>query len=346
MALLTTIRRFFSASSKPPGEKCHDGRETEASDKLGRDIQPLDFDRKLQDEIDCLESHQHTQWEDWKGREYAIQPHTDAAGQPYHIGNLYEGIRCDHEWKIDNRKPYLEYIKAISPQLPHLAYLGHWMEVTAAPPKWKYLRYFPGTDPGHREERASRANVCVLDYSETHRPAHMTRFTTKDKDPGYVATAELQSYLENNPQSDAGIHTRLFVVEDLSRDLVEMLGSTYDIDPQFFSAHIDDYLFHNTRDPWVELPTLDVDARQQCHFNLQYLRARYFTSEEDFKTAEYDSGMFNVLRRLDSDRSRKRLQSGLLDRKGDSVTLMRAKTSLWCKPRKDGKGPVTCEAHP
>lgn len=87
------------------------------------------------------------------------------------------------------------------------------------------------------------------------------------------------------------------------------------------------------------MPLLDVDARQMSHFHLSYLRARYFEKEKDFKDAEYESGMWNILRRLDSDRYRKRMQD-LLDLKGASVSLSRAKTSLWAKPRRSGD-PVT-----
>lgn len=150
-------------------------------------------------------------------------------------------------------------------------------------------------------------------------------------------TCKLKTALEKSPQSNDKVQTRLLIVEDLSRDVVEMLGSFYDVDPLFFLSHINDYLFHNTRDRWVELPNLDIDARNRSHFNLQYLRPRYFKDDESFKKAERESGMFNVLRRLDSDRSRTKLQNDLLDRAGSSVTLIRAKTSVWVKPRVAGE---------
>lgn len=117
-------------------------------------------------------------------------------------------------------------------------------------------------------------------------------------------------------------------------------GGHYDIDPLFFASHIGDYLFHNTRDRWVEPPFLDVDARKMPHFCLSYLRAMYFETEQDFNEAEKQSGKFNVLRRIDSDRSRNRLQNSLLDLEDASVALSRAKTSLWVKPRESGE-PMT-----
>lgn len=213
---------------------------------------------------------------------------------------------------------YLQYVKHLSKSLPHLEYLAHWMEVTAAPPKWKFLRQYPVK----REERAKRTKVCVIDY-ERGSPPHAQQFDSTDRLLNKLRTSETQN---DEPQ------VRLLVIEDLSRDLVAGLGEHYDIDPLFFVSHIGDYLFHNTRDRWVELPDLDVDARRKSHFHLQYLRPRYFKTETEFNEAEKQSGLFNVLRRLDSDRSRKRLQQGLLDLEGASVTLARAKTSLWVRP--------------
>jgi hypothetical protein len=179
----------------------------------------------------------------------------------------------------------------------------------------------------------AQTNVSVIDYRQGHKP----RATPFNNSP------DLLSALEDAEFSGAGTHeVRLLVVEDLSRDLIETLGSHYDIDPLFFLSHIGDYLFHNTHDRWAELSNLDADAREQTHFNLQYLRPRYFANEIEFKEAEKQSGLFNVLRRLDSDRSRKALQSGLLrrHRKEASITLMRAKSSLWVKPSEPGK-PIT-----
>lgn len=184
-----------------------------------------------------------------------------------------------------------------------------------------------------REERARRTKVCVIDYTNGKLPEHKIH-----KDCG-----ELIAALKATPQSCQNVQTRLLVVEDLSRDVVENLGAFYDIDPLFFSSQINDYLFHNTRDRWVELPNLDIDARNRSHFNLQYLRPRYFKDDHCFRKAERESGMFNVLRRLDSDRSRTKLQNDLLDLTGSSVTLIRAKTSLWVKPRAAGE-PVTGES--
>jgi len=229
-------------------------------------------------------------------------------------------------------RPYLEYIKRISHSLPHLEYLAHWMEVTAAPPKWTFIKQY---EPD-RDERARRCNVCILDFNRGQKP----------KKEIYKDVSDLKAALEtHNSLNIENTPDRLLIVEDLSRDVVELLGAEYDIDPLFFLSHIGDYLFHNTRDPWVELPDLDCVSRRQTHFTLQYLRARYFDTPEAFENAERECGAFNVLRRLDSDRSAKRLQNGLLDKKDASVTLIRAKTSFWMKPRKQKDEPLLGRLH-
>ncbi|TKA68572.1 hypothetical protein B0A55_08899 [Friedmanniomyces simplex] len=257
-----------------------------------------------------------------------IQPHTDEGGDAYYIGDAYEPARTAEEWALsDGRpRPYLDFIKRVSKSLPHLEYLAHWMEVSCAPPKWKFIKECPT----NRERRAEQCSVCVMDFNDGQ--AVSKAF--------FDNTTALQASLETPLQGAEKPPIRLVIAEDLSRDLVELLGSTYDIDPLFFLSHIGDYLFHNTRDRWVELPDLDVVARQRSHFNVQYLRARYFQTPELFNKAEQESGSFNVLRRLDSDRSRKRLQNTLLDVNGASVTLSRSKTSLWIKPRDNPQDPI------
>ncbi|KAK5704095.1 hypothetical protein LTR97_003108 [Elasticomyces elasticus] len=257
-----------------------------------------------------------------------IQPHTDDGGDAYYIGDAYEQARVAHEWALDDGRPrpYLDFIKRVSKHLPHLEYLAHWMEVTCAPPKWKFIQKCSS----NREKRAAKCKVCVLDF-EDDKPVNEATFED---------VTVLQTALRTPLQAAAQAPIRLIISEDISRDTVELFGSQYDIDPLFFLSHIGDYLFHNTRDRWVELPDLDVVARQRCHFNIQYLRARYFKTDESFKEAERESGSFNVLRRLDSDRSRRQLQDTLLDLKGASVALTRSKTSLWVKPRNGPNEPI------
>jgi hypothetical protein len=64
-------------------------------------------------------------------------------------------------------------------------------------------------------------------------------------------------------------HARIFILEDLSRDMVEVFGAAYDIDPLFFRGHLLDYLWYNIRDPWVDLP--DLEGVVQGYASLQLI---------------------------------------------------------------------------
>lgn len=54
-----------------------------------------------------------------------------------------------------------------------------------------------------------------------------------------------ESLKELDSQQDSSVKFRLFVVEDLSREVIETLGAHYDVDPSFFREHIVDYVWYN-----------------------------------------------------------------------------------------------------
>ncbi|KAK3632799.1 hypothetical protein LTR56_016122 [Elasticomyces elasticus] len=297
----------------------HSSRSTHSDDESRAEMPPYKTFQELEDLV-------------------RIQPHTDEGGDAYYIGDAYEEAKCAHEWALNDGRPrpYLDFIKNVARSMPHIEYLAHWMEVTCAPPKWKFIQDYPQG----REQRAQKCKACVLDFVQDAPPIKRM----------FEHVPELAEAVGTKAPQD-----RLIIVEDLSRDLVELLGSTYDIDPIFFRTHIGDCLFHNNRDPWVELPDLDIIARKQSHLSLQYLRPRYFKTPGSYQRADRETGGFNVLRRLDSDRSHKRMENELLELPGTSVSLMRARTSLWTQPRNNMSDPIlaillvdptTSEGHP
>ena len=80
-----------------------------------------------------------------------------------------------------------------------------------------------------------------------------------EKDPirlDFQKSEKLTQLLANDSFNHNPEHARIFIVEDLSRDVIEALGAQYDIDPLFFRSHILDYLWYNTRDPWTEIQDL------------------------------------------------------------------------------------------
>ncbi|KAL8765973.1 MAG: hypothetical protein Q9209_007120 [Squamulea sp. 1 TL-2023] len=176
-------------------------------------------------------------------------------------------------------------------------------------------------------ERASRVKVALLEF----RADSITR-------QDILTTADLASLLANTSIKSKSSIPCLFVVEDLSRDVIEILGSRLDVDPMFFRGHISDYAWYNTRDPWIELPDLDIVSRNRPFFHVRYTRTRYFRDPKSYSRARLEAGAFNVLRRINHDGS---WVPGA-DIPGSDVGMVRSKMSFWVQPRKTkGPDPVT-----
>ena len=191
------------------------------------------------------------------------------------------------------------------------------MKVTTTPPKQKFL------EDRDRAEKASRTKVAMLTF-EPNAPVHRV---------DYSDITSLSSAL-NGPQNEHDdVYARLFVVEDLSRDVIEAFGTRFDIDPLFFRGHISDYMWHNTRDPWVELPDLDIMSRKRSYLHVRYVQTRYFRSESSLRRAQWQAGGFNVLRRVDKDGN----WVNDVDIPNSDVGLVRSRTSLWIRPNKPGE---------
>ncbi|KAL8724369.1 MAG: hypothetical protein Q9166_007990 [cf. Caloplaca sp. 2 TL-2023] len=252
-----------------------------------------------------------------------ILPHTADAGDPYYIGDVYEPslvrLRLSRVPENDDEPsltPYLDHIDLLTDNgWPQLRYLADWMRVTTAPPKWKLLT----REDMH--ERASRVNITLLEF----RTGSITRHDIK-------TAARLAFLLPNLSTDDKDLVARLFVVEDLSREVIESLGSHFDVDPMFFRGHISDYTWYNTRDPWIELPAMDIVMRNQPFFHVRYAHTRYFRDSMSYVRARLETGGFNVLRRVNRDGN---WVPGV-DLSGSDVGMVRSRMSFWSKPRISG----------
>ncbi|KAL8895772.1 MAG: hypothetical protein Q9207_008016 [Kuettlingeria erythrocarpa] len=251
-----------------------------------------------------------------------ILPHTHEAGDPYYIGDVYEESTVRLELSTASRNqapsaaPYLDHIDLLTDNgWPQLRYLADWMRVTTAPPKWKFLQ------EEDKHERATRVNIILLEFR--------TEVNTRHD----ITTIEhLRRLLPQQSADNDDVVARLFVVEDLSRDVIETLGSHLDIDPMFFRGFLSDYNWYNTSDPWIELPPMHIALRQQSFFHARYAHARYFRNRRSYERARFEAGGFNVLRRLDHDES---WSSGFDD--PDSITgMVRSRMSFWVQPGKPG----------
>ncbi|KAI1418700.1 hypothetical protein F5Y13DRAFT_5301 [Hypoxylon sp. FL1857] len=246
----------------------------------------------------------------------------------YFNGDIYDDPVCRYEqdWEIDPKeRPYLKHIKSSSRAWPHLRYLAQWMEITTSPTKWQLLSKLPSQKLDDvREERARRTEIAAIDFV-SGQPAPTIQ---------HITSPEALAGCLDKPAAPGA--TRLYVVEDLSRDVIEHLGSKLDIDPLFFREHINDYTWYNTRDPWVELPDLDIVSRSRPYFRLMYMQPRYFKTEESFQMAQKQAAKFNVLRRLDADNK----HTSPFDDESATVALVRSKASLWIRPASNSQQAV------
>ncbi len=162
-----------------------------------------------------------------------------------------------------------------------------------------------------------------LDYCDKETPPELADFDSKMQEDAVEKLAQdLTMILEK-------VQFRLYVVEDLSSDVIEVLGSGLDIEPSFFRAHIVDYAWNNVRDRWRDPPNLDIMSRQQSWIQLRYVTARYFKSRDDFTVAAEEAEQFNILRRPDDDIS----NNSWWDDKDAIVGLTRSRATFWLKPK-------------
>ena len=217
---------------------------------------------------------------------------------------------------------YLAYVKHASNYWIHLKLLADFMQIGTVPQQWKNLDPNPlgqqldeqtrAERIQNRADRVKKTKVCVLDYY------------TNEVIPHHINSAEQLSQKLSEENID-NIKFRLYVVEDLSRDVIETLGYKLGIDPGFFRAHIVDYAWYNVLDRWRDPPYLDVVGRRQNWVQVRYVTARYFDTTQEFKDAVNDAKKFNVLRRPDDDLSNK----AWWDKRGAIVGVTRSRATFW-----------------
>ncbi|KAA6414305.1 MAG: hypothetical protein FRX48_02668 [Lasallia pustulata] len=249
-------------------------------------------------------------------------PHTAQAENPYgyYIGTIYERMReldsGEYETYRQDDGPYLRHIRYLAGHgWPQLRYLADFIDCSTVAIKSKVLV------AEDKKERLQRHHVAVLDFGN-ERGVKCRKFKSPD------SPQKLSEFLDSGSWPDERNLARLIVVEDLSSVVVEMLGSRYDINPQFFRGQLGDYTWFNTRDPWVETPALDSHLKSQSFLRFRYVQPRYLVDGESIKRARRQAGSFNVLRRIDFDTSNK----VWADAEGSDVGLVRCSTSVWVRP--------------
>lgn len=208
--------------------------------------------------------------------------------------------------------PYLKKIKEMSKSWKTLRHLVDWMQVGTDPWRWEHLH----NNQEERKERHKRTKVTFIEYQPAIAPVDET----------IDHPEKLRQVLNDMKDDGAGKSPlRLFVVEDLSQQVIELLGDRFNIDPLFFREQITDTVWYNTRDPWAMPPSLSSSAKRRSWFRLRNLRLQYHTSKEGLENAEKQASKWNVKRRPDDDNNHWNYK----DEEGATVSLMRTRTTIW-----------------
>ncbi|KAJ2999171.1 hypothetical protein NUW58_g85 [Xylaria curta] len=251
------------------------------------------------------------------------------------FGDAYNDVMYKALVQAWHATPYLNWVKRLSESgWIHLRLLADFMFIGATPQRWGDLDPKRGSDQelptgddierrtAERKRRVAKTKVCVLDYHSEEVKKEL--FTSAEK---------LKTSLGSDIPDE--VEFRLYVVEDLSRDVIEALGQKFKIEPDFFRAHIVDFAWYNVRDRWRNPPLLDIVSRHQNWMQLRYVTARYFDIDEkgvsSFTKASEEAASFNILRRVDDDLSNK----SYWDKEGAIVGLTRSRATFWLQPEKD-----------
>ena len=168
---------------------------------------------------------------------------------------------------------------------------------------------------------SARQNACrivCLEFSSTSGP------------PGRrsLDLDELEALLSNTTKRTGDLCGRLLIVEDLSSEIIETLGSSLNIDPLFFASHIDTFQadIATTRPSTAALPST---TRAQKFLNLHYHRVIEIENLESKQVLLRD---MNVPRKVKTLPRTKGINVGLV-RHCCSTLKTEGKDGLWLGKR-------------
>lgn len=145
----------------------------------------------------------------------------DTASAP--AGTLRGSSTANSASHVPAKGSYEAYVLGLVPRWPHLRIVTDFMssnhKQTPAP--------FAGI--------AFKTDIRVIDvtYSYIER-----RYVTAVEAKHFLSVDQLRQFLD---QSGSEVRRRFIMVEDLSAEVIEFLGSTFSLDPEFFAQHLSDW---------------------------------------------------------------------------------------------------------
>lgn len=159
-------------------------------------------------------------------------------------------------------------------------------------PHWPHLRIVTDFMSSNRKDTPTLTPFTKITLKTDIRVIGMVRSYSHQE--GYLETVENSHFLsvdQLRPFLDlprASLYRRFIMVEDLSADVVEFLGSTYNIDPEFFAQHLGecwtDYKgFLSSEDAGSALQPLGSSSRTLGFQHFKFRRAYDWEGAEGMK---------------------------------------------------------------
>lgn len=198
---------------------------------------------------------------------------------------------------LEQRKPYHAYVHSLSDRWLKLRHLDQFM------------------DPGSSEfpEKGSiKHRISIIEDIESNQSV------TEVYD-----AAGLEAFLD----SSSAQRNRLIIVENLSKEIVEILGQRFDVDPTFFASYIYALDWFGRASSPTTVPLRHSNIRKQSFVQLRYLEAR------TVKIDDQDSAQpIERLLCVDSNILRK-VSLMNLGSTSNSVGFARRQIALWMDPK-------------
>lgn len=168
-----------------------------------------------------------------------------------------------------------------------------------------------------RQACTEHATVCVISYSRCN---NLVSAQVEE-----CHTLNLLAQRLSVPIGGGTPELTLFIVQDVPQEIVELLGSKFDVDPFFFQEHIQTPTWPDHQFRREQLSS-SLASKSSNWFQMKFIKSRYFEDDSSFRDGEGEVSCFNVSRRLVGNSSRQ-----FWDREQSRVGLMGSKATFWMK---------------
>lgn len=149
------------------------------------------------------------------------------------------------------------------------------------------------------------------------------------------------------PAKDIRARLKLYIVEDVSWSVFELLRSQYGIDAALFQDHVldtsKDVSASSNYIQDVHRPISFLRGRDWCRF--MFPRARVFMDEDAWRKAEKEISMFNVVREMNRNGNSDKFWGVALTNPMPAVGFINSKATIWMRQAEAPDEPIIGTFH-